>query len=316
MNSNPAPCICKDCGFENQPGARFCSSCGRSLAERSPLAAFFLSLLAAFGYYAFFVFMQYATISLFALSAVVGRAGFSPSLIYEGLIEYSGYRDHINEIGIVSGILTISGYLIFFCLRKKSFAKAIRLRSASAKGLCACAALGVTAQIVTSVAVALVYLIFFSGAVRTDPSTNAIFESSGVVLQLLNVALVTGFTEEILFRGLIYNTMKEAMPTGFAVFLSSLIFGAAHGDVEQFIYTALLGILLTLIYEKYDSILAPIIMHAFFNGSTLLLNQLPFRGLTPYVALAVFALGISLIILIFVFFSKKIPQKSLNIIKE
>ncbi len=58
-----------------------------------------------------------------------------------------------------------------------------------------------------------------------------------------------------------------------AIFWSSLIFGAYHGNIVQFIYAFLCGVALAWSYEKFGTVIAPIVGHICMNLVSLILTQ-------------------------------------------
>lgn len=50
-----------------------------------------------------------------------------------------------------------------------------------------------------------------------------------VLTQALIIGIVSGFTEEILFRGILYRICEEALGTWIALAISAIFFGFAHG---------------------------------------------------------------------------------------
>jgi membrane protease YdiL (CAAX protease family) len=72
--------------------------------------------------------------------------------------------------------------------------------------------------------------------------------------------------EEPLFRGLIYSTLKQAGFPRVALLLSSFAFAIVHFNAAAFVPLLALAILLAIIYEKTDNLLAPITAHFAFNA--------------------------------------------------
>jgi len=72
--------------------------------------------------------------------------------------------------------------------------------------------------------------------------------------------------EEILFRGILYPTIKQAGFRQLALWVTSLAFAAIHLNAVTFIPLLVLAILLTLLYEKTNNLLAPITAHSAFNA--------------------------------------------------
>jgi membrane protease YdiL (CAAX protease family) len=76
--------------------------------------------------------------------------------------------------------------------------------------------------------------------------------------------------EETLFRGFLYPTVKQAGFPKLALWVTSLGFAAIHANVEIFLPLLVLSLLLTLLYEKTNNLLAPITAHAVFNAVQLI----------------------------------------------
>ena len=77
--------------------------------------------------------------------------------------------------------------------------------------------------------------------------------------------LVSPITEEIVFRGVIYNRMRRYCPTAAAIVLSGLLFGVYHGNLVQGLYGGCIGILLAYTYERLHSFFIPCLFHATAN---------------------------------------------------
>lgn len=71
--------------------------------------------------------------------------------------------------------------------------------------------------------------------------------------------------EEVIFRGIGYGILRKYLPKMAAVFGSALIFGLYHGNVVQFVYGTVMGIVMALLYEKYQTLIAPFLFHSAAN---------------------------------------------------
>jgi membrane protease YdiL (CAAX protease family) len=78
--------------------------------------------------------------------------------------------------------------------------------------------------------------------------------------------LIAPAGEEILFRGILYPTIKQAGFRQLALWTTSLAFAAIHLNAVTFVPLLVLSLLLTLLYEKTNNLLAPIITHSAFNA--------------------------------------------------
>ena len=86
-----------------------------------------------------------------------------------------------------------------------------------------------------------------------------------VFVGLILYGLVSPFVEEVVFRGFLYGRMRVYMKKVWAVPVSSLLFGIYHGNTVQGIYGFIMGILFTLVYEKYNNFYLAVMMHAITN---------------------------------------------------
>lgn len=75
--------------------------------------------------------------------------------------------------------------------------------------------------------------------------------------------------EEVLFRGILYATVKELGHPRIALFGTSIVFAAIHLSLLSFVPLTFFALVLTLLYERTRSLLAPIVAHASFNAVNL-----------------------------------------------
>lgn len=86
-----------------------------------------------------------------------------------------------------------------------------------------------------------------------------------VWLLILTVGVLAPVAEELVFRGLVFRRMKDWMKPGLAIVLSSLIFGLYHGNMVQFLYATLMGIMLAVIYNRTGTLWTSILAHVTAN---------------------------------------------------
>lgn len=93
-----------------------------------------------------------------------------------------------------------------------------------------------------------------------------ISENISIFISLFIVALITPITEELLFRGFIYDGIKLLLNKYIAIILTALIFAVSHGNFEQGIYALIVGLFFGYIIEKYQNIWYTIVIHCVMNG--------------------------------------------------
>jgi membrane protease YdiL (CAAX protease family) len=96
-----------------------------------------------------------------------------------------------------------------------------------------------------------------------DPGQRAVFALAAIVL--------APFVEEILFRGILYPLIKHHGYPRCALWGTSLLFAAVHVHLATFVPLFVFGVILVWIYERTDTLLAPILTHATFNTINFLL---------------------------------------------
>lgn len=92
--------------------------------------------------------------------------------------------------------------------------------------------------------------------------------------QVLYSGILIPIVEELLFRGLVFRVLRKWIAFPWAMVISAVLFGVYHGNLVQFVYAGICGLLLAYLYEKYDSIFAPILSHMTMNLVSVILTQM------------------------------------------
>jgi phosphoglycolate phosphatase len=77
--------------------------------------------------------------------------------------------------------------------------------------------------------------------------------SAVFLVGLICYGLITPVAEEVLFRGILFNTLRRRMPLKLAVVVSALCFGAYHMNTVQGIYGFLMGLLIAYAYLYFGN---------------------------------------------------------------
>lgn len=170
-------------------------------------------------------------------------------------------------VALIISQLTILLPFALYCIAKKQNPfKLIRFKKISIPTAILSAVIAICAYPVV-VCLNLISMLFVENAM-TDVMTQAL--SMGVFAGVLLMAVSPAIIEETIFRGVIYNTYSKRRPLA-GIFLSALLFGLMHMNFNQMLYAFFLGIILALLMEACDSIIAPMIFHFTLNaGSTLM----------------------------------------------
>lgn len=106
-------------------------------------------------------------------------------------------------------------------------------------------------------------------------------ESSSLPLKLLitfSACVFAPISEEILFRGYFYPTLKRHSERFFAAVVVSMLFAVVHSNTMSVLPLFILAMSFTIAYELTGCLLVPIAMHALFNTTQVMLMFNPVQN--------------------------------------
>lgn len=116
-----------------------------------------------------------------------------------------------------------------------------------------------------------------------------------ILVQIISSGILGPILEELIFRGIVYNKLKEFNKPMRAIILTSVIFGIIHFDIINAIYAFGVSFILIYLYEKYKTLKAPIIMHISLNTTIILMINFITKG---FVIFNSYLLIVSIVILL------------------
>lgn len=90
-------------------------------------------------------------------------------------------------------------------------------------------------------------------------------EELNVYATLIIITIIVPITEEIIFRGFFYDSIKLVSNNIVAILFTSIAFAFAHSDLQQILYAFVAGIFLSYIKYKCKNIIYSVIMHCIMN---------------------------------------------------
>lgn len=121
-----------------------------------------------------------------------------------------------------------------------------------------------------NVAVTTSLVTVFGVSVAVQEASRIVSEISstpqGLLLLVVTLSLA-GVCEEFTFRGFLQTSLKKKYPFWVVLLISSIAFGILHFD-PQLVYTLsafMTGLLLGYLYNRWNSIVVPIVAHASMN---------------------------------------------------
>lgn len=109
--------------------------------------------------------------------------------------------------------------------------------------------------------------------------TNEVLFGGSMILQIVTAGIFACIVEEMSLRGITYLRMKRYWGKQRAMIFSAVVFGMYHMNVVQAVYAFFLGLFFAWLYERYNSLWAPIIAHMSANlfvivfGSSEVMNR-------------------------------------------
>ena len=195
-----------------------------------------------------------------AISVIVG---ILPLKFLEGNI--------VLQLLFSQGILVIPA-LVYMIKYKKSYKETVRFHKMKMGDIFLCLLFGILIQPLLTFLNAL-SLVFTTNSVNT-----VMFEISEKIPFFAGVTLIAFIPcvlEETVYRGIFYNEYRKADPWK-AVLLSGVLFGLMHGNLNQFVYATVMGILFALLIEATGSIFSTMLIHFCVNAwSVVMIYSLP-----------------------------------------
>lgn len=97
---------------------------------------------------------------------------------------------------------------------------------------------------------------------------------AALALTVIVVVVLAPIFEEVFFRGLLYPTLRNRLGVWAAVLLNGLIFGVLHFQPLYMLSLSLVGAILAYLYEKTESIVAPMLAHGLYNALVVIIALL------------------------------------------
>lgn len=135
------------------------------------------------------------------------------------------------------------------------------------------------------------------------------FETGNIFLTILYAVFIGPISEEMIFRGAIFDRFYLVFDFWIANMLQAAFFGIYHMNLVQGLYAFILGIILGLIVKTTGSIFCSMLTHIIFNATTYLLPVLLGTGVA---AVNMLVMAISVILVIAGIFGIKILVKSFS----
>lgn len=133
--------------------------------------------------------------------------------------------------------------------------------------------IGLFALLISQALLDFIYSKMGSGVVTNyQENFNLYIEQPITFYTFLTVGFLSPIWQEIIFRGVVYTSLREKVGVFYGIILCSLFFALIHPFTNiTFFYFLGMGLIFTLIFQKTKSLSLTIIVHIFINIGSLLL---------------------------------------------
>lgn len=138
------------------------------------------------------------------------------------------------------------------------------------------------------------------------------------LLLLFIVVVWSPLAEELVFRAMVFRTLRKGFSFPAAAVLSGVLFGVYHMNVVQGVYAALIGVLLAFAYEKTNSLWGCYLLHFMFNAANYAIAAIQKLTIIPETVLVFILLVLHVLSVVGIFYfagrmSKLFKKKELTV---
>jgi membrane protease YdiL (CAAX protease family) len=132
------------------------------------------------------------------------------------------------------------------------------------KGLVLSAVSGAVTALLLNLAIEFIFGLLDISSAKYD-TVEMVQYSVPLWLGIILYGIIAPISEEMVFRGVLYNRIKRFYSIPRSVIFSALLFGIFHANLPQLIYGTLMGILIAVCYERNKCFGAPVVFHMAAN---------------------------------------------------
>lgn len=312
---------CPHCNYEREQDFNFCPLCGWRINEEAPIPNYppqpipvpvyqkkipygltevtynerkQIKRHARIAGGAFLTLLGIAGILATVIFYVLYFIGFEPEKAYN--LMQDPYVKQILQISI-SSFMFIVPFTLFYKCSKHKISKLIDFSLPKTSAWFPIVLMGIGfcafANIANSIAAS-----FFAGMgvnyeVDFGENPKGIF---GITLSVIATAIVPALVEEFACRGLVLGSLRK-YGDGFAVMVSSILFGLIHGNFQQIPFAFMVGLILGFITIKCESIWPAMLIH-FYNNLSSVIFDYAFEGVEVIIQNAIYTVYLAICLLI------------------
>ncbi|MCT4688702.1 CPBP family intramembrane glutamic endopeptidase [Vallitalea sp.] len=209
------------------------------------------------------------------LAVVVAGIYFTVKLNVYGTSEedlYSFFASHSLLITIIAWVVTFGIILLIYLISKNSFINETNLnKRISFKTIAICIVCGIGINIAID---GILTMININELVPEYEELMASISNNNFYITLISVGILAPIFEELLYRGIVLNKLRNGFSIFGAVMIQAIFFGIGHMNLVQGTYAFLIGIILGYVVVWTGSLYSSIILHIVINSFTTIISNM------------------------------------------
>ncbi len=196
---------------------------------------------------------------------------------YYSLFETScTFQNAFNILAVHVASMLIPYTILYLVLKKRYKGDLVPAKKLDKVQLFAWVSLGMGLCLASNyITNGVIELFKMCGYELTMPEYEKPDSTLAVIVVIVSTAIIPGIIEEYAFRCSVLGALK-GRGKFFAVLASSIVFGLMHGNVIQFVFAFLVGLVLGYITIKTDSVIPAMLIHGLNNGLSVLSDALTY----------------------------------------
>lgn len=206
-------------------------------------------------------------LGVYYIAKEISKSSNGTSIMGDNINELTNLAGRLTNVFLlVSSIVTIFTLILIYKIKKRNYKRDLQLIKTNNTNIIFAIILGASCWLFNSGALSLVEEAgIFSKQFEYMNEILAPISQGSIIISIITVGIVAPIAEELLFRGVIYNTLNRKISIKWTIIIQAIFFGVFHGNLIQGLYATLLGVIFGYVTYKTKSLWPAITMHIVNN---------------------------------------------------
>lgn len=206
-------------------------------------------------------------IGIYYVAKEISKGINGANVIGDSINELATFATSLTNVFLlISSIVTIFTLILIYKIKKRDYKIELKFVKTNNINILLAIILGVSCWLFNSGVLSLVEEAgIFSSQFEYMSEILTPLSQGSLIVSIITVGIVAPIAEEILFRGVIYNTLNRKISVKWTIIIQAIFFGIFHGNLIQGLYATLLGLIFGYVTYKTKSLWPAITMHIVNN---------------------------------------------------